>query len=221
MSLLFAAALSGQQPARVQLVRCTAGSDAPCLRTVALLAWAGRAVTSQVDLTVERTAWTGSIAGEVLVPTGTIPVGRDFIFGISGGGVANLARATAVGSITIRLSRDTVARNAIDWRPPLIAMPAFQGVADSAMLSPAFREAMVVGMPGGGDRPMIAVLLLTVVGCGWVLLARLGWSEPVIPPRERLPGSPPTFVAPPPPAAEPRRPEEITNQTARHTALRR
>jgi hypothetical protein len=72
-----------------------------------------------------------------------------------------------------------------------------------------------------GDRPMIALLLFTIVACGWLLLARLGWSEPVIPPRERAPGSPPTFVAPPPPAADPRRPEDITNQTARHTAMQR
>lgn len=149
---------------------------------------------------------------------------RHLTFGVTGDGVAGLARLSAVGTVTLRGEGDTTAATPVEWRPPLLAMPAFRGVADSAALGDALQEAMLLSPLGGSNRPMIALLLAAIVASGWLLLGRLGWREPAPVASARDRGGSPTrtgsvtpLVAP----AAPRRPEDITQQTARHTALRR
>ena len=108
------------------------------------------------------------------------------------------------------------------WRPPLIALPAFRGIADTAALSPAMREASLSGNVGSSNRPVIAVLLTVVLAFAWMLVARLGWRDPeVTPARIHETATRAAGTAAALPEAAPRKPDEVTHVTARRTALRR
>jgi hypothetical protein len=131
-------------------------------------------------------------------------VGRRDVYAISADAATTLGRSSTAG-----------------WRPPLLALPAFRGVADSAALSPAMREAVLLGN-FGSNRPVIAVLLAVMLGFAWLLVIRLGWRDP-LPVAARSHHSV-TRTAPLASASEeadPRTPDEITQITARRTALRR
>lgn len=110
----------------------------------------------------------------------------------------------------------------VAWRPPLIAMPAFRGVADSSLLAPAVREALIIGTVGDSDRPVIALLLATLLAFVWFAVRRLGWDEmELAPKREREATARTTIAGAADDEAPPRSPDDVTRQTARRTALRR
>ena len=167
--LFFSVSATGQAPARLELVRCTAAGDAPCFQTV----------------------------GAQGAPVRIVAVGP--------AGIVGLGR---VGTAT--------------WRPPLLAMPVFRGVADSSLLAPALREALIIGNSGGSDRPVIALLLAMLVGFAWVAVQRLGWDKiEMSPKREHGAVTRTTIGGTPDDEAPPRSPDDVTRQTARRTALRR
>ena len=59
-----------QVPARLELVRCTAGSDAPCLRARVTLDASARAAVGALDSVWQNAAWSGEIVGHPLVGPG-------------------------------------------------------------------------------------------------------------------------------------------------------
>ena len=101
-------------------------------------------------------------------------------------------------------------------------MPAFRGVADSSLLAPAVREALIIGTVSGSDRPVIALLLATLLGFIWFAVQRLGWDEnEMVQKREHGATTRTAVAGAPDDEASPRSPEDVTRQTARRTALRR
>jgi hypothetical protein len=149
---------------------------------------------------------------------------RELTFGVGAIGAAALGRTAVPGSVALHVDANRAAVAALAWRPPLIAMPAFQGVAEPAALSPALREALLLGVGGGGDRPFVALLIGVLVAGIWVLAPRLGWRDsfvanPAV--RERATTTRTAVTGVKSEEGPPRKPEDITHQTARRTALRR
>lgn len=137
-------------------------------------------------------------------------------------GIAGLGRTTARRGLMRDHAGDAVIRAVAAWRPPLLAMPAFRGVADSAALSPALQEALILGGAVGSDRPAIALLVAVLLVVAWLLVIRLESRdrEPE-PARDR---SNTARTGPPDASFEegpPRKPDDVTHQTARGTAHRR
>ena len=101
-------------------------------------------------------------------------------------------------------------------------MPTFQGIADSGALSPALREVLIAG-GSGTERPLIALVIAILALSVWLLVPRLAWidrdergpapREPAITRSDTLVGE---LVE-----TAPRKPEDITHQTARRTAMHR
>jgi hypothetical protein len=219
-----------QVPARLELVRCVAGNDVPCVRTRVTLDSAERAAAAQVDSAHVGDAWLGNVGGNALVAPGlgTVPGAladqRELTFGIGAIGVSALARSAAFGSVELDVGADraTVAR--LTWRPPLVAMPTFQAVADPSALSPALREVLLLGAGGAGNRPVIALVMVLLVAGIWLVTQRLGWRELAVAApasRERSTTTRTGAMGAMTEEGPPRKPEDITNQTARRTALRR
>jgi len=149
--------------------------------------------------------------------TGTTPR----VIGVGVDGLTGLGRGAFRRAVVLRRGADSVA-SAMSWRPPLLAMPTFRGVADSALLAPILRDALIAGTLGGTDRPVITIILATLIGMLWLAVGRLGWhdDEPLTARskdstmRTAISGSPAD-------EAPPRKPDDVTRQTARRTALRR
>jgi hypothetical protein len=148
---------------------------------------------------------------------------RDLTVGVVGPGPAGLARTALAGIATLRVDDQTAIARPISWRPPLMALPTFRGVADSTALPSAVRDALLTGSNAGGNRPVIALLIALLLASVWVLVPRLGWAEPASVAVAREPSATTTIGAAPPPgeAIAPRKPEDITHQTARRTAMHR
>jgi hypothetical protein len=103
-------------------------------------------------------------------------------------------------------------------------MPAFQAVAEASTLSPALRESLLLGVGGSGNRPMIALCVALLVAATWLVTQRLGWRDlrvPVLTARERSATTRTDMAPVSTEGGPPRKPEDITNQTARRTALHR
>jgi hypothetical protein len=170
-----------ERPVRLDLVRCTALSDAPCLRSSEAIG------------------------------------ARRVVFDAGADGVAGLARTTmrrvtATGAPGIEMA----------WRPPLLAMPTFRGTADSASLSPALHEALLLGNGGGGNRELVALLIAVLLGFAWTLVFRLGAHDAdAAPARDRPTATRTGIASASAEEAPPRGAEDVTQQTARRTALGR
>jgi hypothetical protein len=113
-----------------------------------------------------------------------VSTARELVFGLSSGSRLRLARARTAGALRFRATAEggeTFTR-LLGWRPPLVALPAFQGVADSASLPPEVRAVMDLGGSDTDRRWMLAVFFalagLLLAGT----LPRLLWSGPVAPP---------------------------------------
>ena len=185
LALSVAVPAVGQEPGRLELVRCAAASDIPCFQP-------------------------RETPG---APLQVVGVGPD--------GIAGLGRGAVRRVIVQGVGADTVVA-VLSWRPPLIAMPAFRGVADSSRLAPAIRDALTIGTLGGSNRPVISLLLAILIGFVWLAVRRLGWDDPEpVKAREREMTTRTTIAGSPDDEAPPRRPEDVTRQTARRTALRR
>lgn len=147
--------------------------------------------------------------------------GRQLMFIARADGSAGLARVARRSVETVHRSDSTAMLLVANWRPPLVALPAFRGVADSAALTPTMRDLLIVGAAASSNRPAIAALVSVVLGLMWMLVVRLGAhdGDPVAHAgRENADtGAETTDAA----SAEPRSPDDVTKQTARRTALGR
>lgn len=189
------------------------GSDQPVDDLRMLVGSIGAVTAVPVDPNALANRLTG-IAREFARP-------RQLTFGL-GATEAALGRSTLTGTAELRVREGVAAARALYWRPPLLAMPVFQGVADTGALSPALREVLLVG-GNGTDRSLIALLVALVVLSLWLLVPRLAWVDhdaPRATPRESV-GTQSDTIAGGVPETAPRKPEDITHQTARRSAMRR
>jgi len=118
---------------------------------------------------------------------------RHLAFGVPGGAAAGLARAPWSGNAAVWRNGTMLLARPLSWRPPLFALPAFQGVADPATLPAEIRDAPAGGS-AGGVRAIIALFLAIVSGVLLVIVPRLAW-------RRRDAGA--VTPAPPAPRAKP------------------
>jgi hypothetical protein len=150
--------------------------------------------------------------------------GRELTFGVGALGTGNLGRTAGVGSTRLQVAGHAIRVAVLGWRPPLMALPVFRGVAQPTSLSPALRDALLPGAGGGSNRPFVALLVAVLVAVVWVLVLRLCWGAPMIDGarvRERLATTRTATLGVANDEAPPRKPEDITHQTARRTALGR
>lgn len=147
--------------------------------------------------------------------------GGQVTFGAGADGVAGLARTATRRAGTLTFPDGTRQVELLSWRPPLMAMPTFRGVADSASVSPALRDAILIGT-GGSNRPVIALLMAVILTFAWLLVVYLGRRDagPAAA-RERSTTTRTGAAGAAGDEGAPRTPEEITKQTARRTALGR
>ena len=149
---------------------------------------------------------------------------REWTFGVGAIGSGTLGRTAAFGSVRLRVGDRRIAVATLTWRPPLLAMPVFRAVAEPAALSPALREALLLGVGAGSNRPIVALLVAVLVAGAWLLAVRMGWRDFAVVAVTGSAGSTTTRTTTTSVTTEegpPRRPEDITHQTARRTALRR
>jgi hypothetical protein len=218
---------SAQAPTHLELVRCVAGSEVPCLRARIAVDTTRRQVAALADSERTGSVWRGAFAGSQLVaPSRETASGgpEELTFGAGAIGIGTLARSAASGSIELDAGAERTAIAVLMWRPPLIAMPAFQAVAEPSTVSPALREALLLDVGGSGNRPMIALCVALLVTGIWLATQRLGWRDLslAVPASRERSATTRTGVAPASTEeGAPRRPEDITHQTARRTALHR
>ena len=109
-----------------------------------------------------------------------ISTARELVFGLTSGSRFRLARARTVGGIRFQESTASGASfsRSLAWRPPLLALPAFEGVADSASL-PAEVRAITGFGEGESSRRWLLVIFFALNG---VLvggaLPRFAWAAP-------------------------------------------
>ncbi len=106
--------------------------------------------------------------------------GRDLTFGVRGGAAAStLARAPWTGTVAVWREGRPVITRALAWRPPLFALPAYEGVAAAGSLSPALRETVSAGAAPRGMRWLIAIVLGLLGGMLWLIVPRYVWGRQV------------------------------------------
>ena len=112
-----------------------------------------------------------------------ISTARELVFGLSSGSRLRLARARVPGAIRFQAipAGGEFFDRLLAWRPPLIALPAFEGVADSSMIPSEVRS--LVGVEGGdANRRWMLLLFCSLAGILFAgMLPRFGWSRPVVP----------------------------------------
>ncbi|MGH7524314.1 MAG: hypothetical protein ACREK8_08415 [Gemmatimonadales bacterium] len=148
--------------------------------------------------------------------------GRQLTFGLGATEAVALGRTAMTGHVELRQGSTVLAVRRISWRPPLLAMPVFQGVADSNALSPALKEILLVG-GNSSMRSLVALLMGLLVISAWLLVPRLGWTEEEIQVKRSHPSSVTRSDTVTSAVVEtaPRKPADITQQTARRTAMKR
>jgi Mg-chelatase subunit ChlD len=129
---------------------------------------------------------------------------RDLIFGMAAGTEATLARTAWGGTAVVWSARHQLAARALSWRPPLFAMPTYQGVALASALTPILRDALGTGGGAGGSMRWAMALFLALAGAAaWLLIPRLVWMRTA---------DAPAPVADAPPAVEPKQKVEAAVQ---------
>jgi hypothetical protein len=146
---------------------------------------------------------------------------RLLTFGVPGRASLALGRSAWVGAAAVEEDGKPILLHALQWQPPLFALPAFAGVADSASLPAALAPVLDAGSSAG--TPWLMALLFGLVGvAGWVLVPRLLWRQEVVL-EAPAPATPKQAAVPSAAAtgsgdgmrtgiteAAPRRPDEIT-----------
>jgi von Willebrand factor type A domain-containing protein len=160
---------------------------------------------------------------------------RDLTFGAAGGDADALARAAWRGTAALFVADSAVVSRELSWRPPYFAMPAYEGVADSAALTPVLRETLSGAVRATGVHWMIAAAFALIGVLFGTLVPRLAWIGDASPedaaPPAAVPERPKMVVAraaavpAPVPFAgglrrdvtesAPRRGDDVTNQAAR------
>ena len=101
---------------------------------------------------------------------------RALAFGVPGGAAAGLARAPWTGNAAVWDDGTMLLARPLAWRPPLFALPAFQGVADPGTLPPEIRDA-IAGGGAGAARWLIAAFLAIVAGVLLFIVPRVAWRS--------------------------------------------
>lgn len=128
---------------------------------------------------------------------------RDLIFGMAAGTEATLARTAWGGTAVVSSAGRQLTVRPLSWRPPLFAMPTYQGVALASALTPILRDALGTGSAGGSMRWAMALFLALAGVAAWLLIPRLVWMRTA---------DAPAPVADAPPAAEPKQKVEAPVQ---------
>ena len=166
------AATTQAAAAHFRLVRCGPQREAACL--------AARVALSSRSAVGAR--FNGQLGGVSMVgPELSLPGARaaDFtpVFGAPVLPTSSLGRTSLHGALMVATRSAPVAVLPATWRPPLLALPAFAGVADSASLPTAVRDALALG----AEPPGIRSLLMLLVALSGVLLVafvpRFAWVD--------------------------------------------
>jgi hypothetical protein len=129
--------------------------------------------------------WSGQLAGVRLVGPERVasgasraqsPMSVSPVFGAPVLQGSSLGRTTLQGTLTIVQQTRVRARINTLWRPPVLALPAFSGVADSASLPDAVRDAVVSGAELPSARVPIALLLLLLAVLLVTFVPRFLWA---------------------------------------------
>ncbi len=148
---------------------------------------------------------------------------RELTFGVSGGAAASLARAPWVGAAAAWRDGRPLVTQALAWRPPLYALPAYDGVADAASLPAGMRDAGTGAAGGPGTRLLIALSMGLVGALLWVFVPRVAWMGSSVLPTAAEPAAPASAPRKAPAEAEnasglrrdvqeapPRKPSDVT-----------
>ncbi len=106
---------------------------------------------------------------------------RELTFGVGGGAAAALARAPWFGTAAAWKDGTPVVTQTLVWRPPLYALPAYEGVADPASLPPELRDAASAGASAGGLRWLMALCFGVLGLVLWVVVPRYAWAGDAMP----------------------------------------
>jgi len=112
-----------------------------------------------------------------------ITTARALVFGVPAGSRVRLARARTPVAVRFRAPTGGAAEfsRIVPWRPPLYALPAYQGVADSTSVPGEVRAVMGFAGTDSARRWLLVVLFagMAIVGAG--LLPYVVWSAPGTP----------------------------------------
>jgi hypothetical protein len=106
---------------------------------------------------------------------------RELTFGVRGGDAAALARAPWSGTAAAWRDGHPLLVHALAWRPPLFALPAYEGVAPAGSLTPALQEAAVAGGTGGAAHALIALVLTLMGAVLGLVVPRYAWARRAVP----------------------------------------
>jgi len=111
---------------------------------------------------------------------------RALTFGMPGRVAFSLGRSAWLGAAAVQLGGRTALLQPLVWQPPVFALPAFTGVADSAALPAALNAALAAGDAGSDFHWLMAVLFGVAGLAGWVLIPRFFWRQEGVAPAQRL-----------------------------------
>lgn len=184
-------ALHAQSPdgrvvaARFRLVRCGPRLAAACLVTRLALP---PGATLGAAAGAGRPIWSATLGGVSMIgpeqPTVSGASQPDIspAFGAPVLPTSTLGRSSLRGTITLGSSAGpeaaavSIVRVPATWRPPLLALPAFTGVADSSALPAPVREAIAAGAEPPGVRPLMLLVLVATGGLLVLFVPRFLWT---------------------------------------------
>lgn len=141
--------------ATLSLVRCVKARDTACLR-----------VKLSDTLPVPNGHWRARLGGaeldgpDVTGEVRTTPASLSPTFAAPVLQATALSRTELRGAVSLHVGGTEVARAPLQWRPPRLALAAFDGTADSLALSAPLRDALAVGADAPDIRPLLALVLL-------------------------------------------------------------
>ena len=101
---------------------------------------------------------------------------RELTFGVGGGAAAALARAPWAGTAAAWSGGKQVVTQTLSWRPPLFALPAYEGVAEAASLPAELRDVGVSALAGGMRWLMLLFFALSGAVL-WLVVPRYAWAR--------------------------------------------
>ena len=101
---------------------------------------------------------------------------RELTFGVGGGAAAALARAPWAGTTAAWRGGKPVVTQTLSWRPPLFALPAYEGVADAASLPAELRDVGASGL-AGGMRWLLLLFFALAGAVLWLVVPRYVWAR--------------------------------------------
>lgn len=126
---------------------------------------------------------------------------RELTFGVGGGAASALARAPWLGTAAAWDAGKPVVTQPLAWRPPLFALPAYEGVAAGASLPAELRDVAAGGVGAGGMRWLMALFFALMGAVLWLVVPRYAWARSAL-----AAGAP---VASPAPRARASRPAPV------------